>query len=77
MGSQPGSSSYFFTRQPLNGLLSVMKACVSRVTEDPRGLVEAMVPKERRWDCERQNVVGDQEKIISMNDDAVCVLRDS
>lgn len=28
--------------------------CVSRVTEDPRGRVEAMDPKERRWGWDRR-----------------------
>lgn len=69
MGSLPGSFSYFSARQPLNVSLSVMKSCVSRVTEDPRGLVEAMVPKERRWDCETKcSLVGYQEELISMNE---------
>lgn len=57
MGSLPGSFSCFSARRPLHVPLSVMKHCVSRVTEDPRGLVEAMDPKEIRWDCWKQNVV--------------------
>lgn len=77
MGSLPGSCSHFSAREPLHVPLSVMKSCVSRVTEDPRGLAEATDPKERRWDCWRQkcSLVGDQEEIISVNEDTVCVER--
>lgn len=45
-----GAFCPFVTNKPLCVLLSMMNLCVSRVTEDPRGLVEAMDPKERRWD---------------------------
>lgn len=49
-----GCVSPFVTHKPLHVPLSVMTLYVSRVTEDPRGLVEAMDPKERRWDWDRQ-----------------------
>lgn len=77
MRSVPGSCGYFSARDPLHVPLSVIKSCVSRVTEDPRGLAEATDPKERRWDCWRHkcSLVGDQEEIISVNDVAVCVER--
>lgn len=77
MGSLPGSWSHFSAREPLHVPLSVMKSRVSRVTEDPRGLAEATDPKERRWDCWRQkrSLVGDQEEIITVNEETVCVER--
>lgn len=54
-----------------------MKLCVSRVTEDPRGLVEPTDPKERRWDwdrpikCDSVGGGGGGGEEISLNEDIV------
>lgn len=63
-------------KKPPRVRLSLMKLCVSRVTEDPRGLVEPTDPKERRWDwdrpikCDSVGGGGGGEE-ISLNEDIV------
>lgn len=59
---------------PLLVPLSMMKLCVSRGTEDPRELVEAMDPKETRWVWDRLikfYFVGGRGDKRSMNEDIV------
>lgn len=72
--SVPLVQSMCLFHQPLHVPLSVMNLCVSRVTEDPRGLVEAMDLKERRWDWGRQrkcDLVGGRGEEMSMNEEIV------